>query len=104
MAYLIHEHCNATSAIDKYWILPDLKSALEFFNEHVAGYKDYLDMNHYAELYETDEETEETNDPLTPDKVLREICSGKEDNYVQLTDDDYLVMTKIDESGFGRRP
>lgn len=99
-AFLVHEHSSYTSAIDKYWLFVDAESAKTFFNELVKGYKDSLDLNHYREL-DGYEDITDCND------ALRRICAAEAEltnRYVCLTDDNYLVLSSIDSSGYARRP
>ncbi len=99
MAFLVHEHCHDTSAIDKYWLFSDAASARKFFNEKTEGFKDFLDLVFYQEL-------DECKHLRDCDELLSWLLENEtgEHDYVQLTEDDYLVLTKIDSEGFGRRP
>jgi hypothetical protein len=103
----VHEHCNSTSARDKYWVFADAVSAKRFFTEHTLAFKDSLWVEYYQEIAEEDDP-----DPVpvirTCDDALRWIQSNDTpdtmDAYVALTDDDYLVLSEVDSRGFARRP
>jgi hypothetical protein len=104
MAFIVHEHCNSTSAIDKYWLFADAVSARSFFNKFVQNWKEFLNLEHYQEL-EDESENKAGVPQLSCDDVLRRILSNSSmDVYVSLTDDDYLVLASADSDGFARRP
>lgn len=99
MPFIVHEHCTSTSAIDKYWLFEDFKGARLFFDEMLDGWKDFINLDFYREL-------DDCENIRSADEVLKYIRGDGdvEDAYVPLDDDDYLVITKLDSGGFGRRP
>jgi hypothetical protein len=103
--FLVHEHCNSTSAIDKYWLFTDAASAKSFFNSKIAGFKDFIDLDFYQELADDGSEDGEPAKKCTHEGVSEQLqADSSMDAYVGLTEDDYLVLTSIDSEGFGRRP
>ena len=96
MSYIFHEHSRCTSAIDKYWVFNNKELALSFYREMVEPYLDYLDVSWYEEGYEGDT-------PFDLNDIKQEILNNEDDITIFLTDDDYLVFSKLN-GGMGRRP
>ena len=94
--WLIHEHCNSTSAIDKYWVFTDKYEAYQSWKSLVKEYRDHI-------VYESDSEDECTYEE---EDLFKQISKGpkRSDTICHLTDGDYLVFSTIDSKGFGRRP
>ncbi len=96
MSYLVHEHCNATSAIDKYWIFTDKTIANKFFIKLLTSSKYYLDVEYYNELSEN---------LLDKESVFESLCENQgKDEYICLRDNDYLIFATINSDNFARRP
>jgi len=99
--WLIHEHNSYTSAIDKYWLFDDYESANVFIKEYVKENKNFLDMDILRELY--DELYEQETDKITFDAYDQDKIENPKD-IVYLQEDNYLVMTQVDNNNFARRP
>jgi hypothetical protein len=105
--WLIHIHDNDTSAIDKYWIFHNKDDAIRTFKEMVNEYKDYLDLELLQELYDLEYESEESDQPnkISFEQFVQNSLDNIDENAcVKLLKDDYLILTDIDNNGFGRRP
>jgi hypothetical protein len=112
MAFIAHEHCTSTSAIDRYWVFGTKDEALVFFKGMIEAWAGGLDVGFYEELYgELHEKPHETNSEIKK-KLTREelvasltadLAAGDGDFYVQLTDDDYLVLAHVAADGSARR-
>ena len=103
--YIIHEHCNSTSAIDKYWIFKTESDAQTFYTNKVIEFYDYIDRDFYKELYENtyddDEQKINSFDAFFEEQINTFDC-------LNLIDNDYIVYSELceDEEGIlcGRKP
>lgn len=98
--FLVHEHCNATSAIDKYWIFPTCEIANEFFIKKIKFFQYYLDLDYYFELNESFTTHEIVFESIYKNRIQKQ----DENEYICLTENDYLLFACIDSNGFARRP
>ena len=68
---------------------------------------DYLNINWYREVYQDNEEVLEYSEEdflkFVKGEKLKSIENLEED-CIELEDDNYIVFSKIDSDGFGRRP
>lgn len=83
--WLIHEHSQYTSAIDKYWVFTKINKALSHWKSMVSGYKDSIDDRTFEQLMQKN-----------TGKEFENITIG-------LGDGVYLVFSEIDNDGFARR-
>lgn len=89
--YLIHEHCNSTSAIDKYWIFNREQDAKVFYKKKVDNFYKYIDKRVYQELYDLNEDPDtKTFDTFFEEQINEFDC-------LYLTGGDYIVFSKLEK-------
>ena len=98
---MIHEHSNWTSAIDKYWLFPLKEEAKNFYKILVRDYGiNSINNDYVLEIYNNDIDSDAD---AIPHEYLQSMIDDPPD-IIYLDDENYLVFTAIDQTGFGRRP
>jgi hypothetical protein len=103
MSYLIHEHSNYTSSIDKYWHFFEKQNALVFYYQMIENWKSQINYEVYEEIYEDDFERLCEDSDKFKKFILDKLLNDTHDNTVLLLKKNYLVFITLNNKGEGRR-
>ena len=103
MSYLIHEHSNSTSSIDKYWHFFEKQEALVFYYQMIEEWKSQINYEVYEEIYEDDFERLGEDSDKFQKFILDKLLTDTHDNTVLLLKKNYLVFITLNNKGEGRR-
>jgi hypothetical protein len=103
--YMIHEHSQYTSAMDKYWLFENKDDGWEMYLKMISNYSvDSLDKVIYQEIYELYcDDCEFANEQAMDfDEYLDNIIINP--YYVtDFEDNDFIMFIEFDDNNFGRR-